>query len=309
MNSQNRMRAVGLAFIAAALLWLPGSPATAHAAVSVVATTPELAALVREVGGDSVEVTAIAKPLQDPHYLDAKPSHMVTLNRADALFFTGLELEVGWLPLLIQGARNPDLMLVDLSEGISVLGKPAGSVSRASGDVHPLGNPHYWADPRNGAIMASTIASALKRADPDHAADYDRRLIAFRDKLQAKLPGWEGKLAPYKGTAVLDYHTTWLYFTQWAGLNVVNQIEDKPGIPPAPGHVQTVMAQIKRDKVRLLIQTNYVDPKVGDFLNRRTGIRVLALPATVEGEPGIKTWFDFFDQIVARVADALRQSA
>jgi ABC-type Zn uptake system ZnuABC Zn-binding protein ZnuA len=294
-----------LPLLAVLLFVATASAPQAWAQVKVVATTPEIAALVRDIGGGAVEVTALAKPLQDPHYLDAKPSYMVTLNRADVLFFTGLELEIGWLPLLIQGARNPDLDLVDLSTGIEVLGKPTGPVSRAEGDVHPDGNPHYWLAPRNGAVMAATIAAALKRADPDRGPDYDARYAAFRDRLGTKLAEWEAKLAPHKGTAVLDYHTTWLYFTHWAGLNVVNYVEEKPGIPPSAAHVRSVMAQIARDKIALLVEPNYIDPKIGEFLNRRTGITVLHLPGTVGGAEGTATWFAFFDRVVSLVADAL----
>jgi zinc/manganese transport system substrate-binding protein len=293
--------------VAAPILLATAAPA--HSRVNVVGSTPEIAALVREIGGDLVSVLAIAKPLQDPHYVDAKPSFMVHVNRAAVLFYTGLELEIGWLPLLVQGARNPGLVAVELTQGIEVLAKPIGPVSRAEGDVHPLGNPHYWLDPRNGATMAATIAATLKRIDPEHGADYDRNLGAFKATLERKLGEWEGQLAPHKGTRVLDYHTTWLYFANWAGLVIANQIEAKPGIPPAPGHVRTVMAQIGQEKLRLLLQPNFVDPKVGEFLARRTGIRVLSLPATVEGEPGIRTYWDFFDTVVSRVAEALRQPA
>ena len=157
--------------------------------------------------------------------------------------------------------------------------------------------------------QSKIFEDTLKRIDPAHAAEYDRHLAAFREKLARKLSEWEASLAPFKGAPILDYHTYWTYFARWSGLAIVNQIEAKPGIPPTPSHVQGVMAQIPREKVRLLMESNYIDPKVGEFLARRTGIKVLALPATVEGEPAIKTYWDFFDQIVSRVSEALRQPA
>lgn len=303
MISTQRIPALASAAIAFGI-WLGAAPA-AWAEVRAVASTPEIAALVREIGGELVTVQTIAKPLQDPHYVDAKPSYMVHVNRAQALFYTGLELEIAWLPLLIQGARNPDLVTVDLSQGIQVLQKPEGPVSRAQGDVHPLGNPHFWLDPRNGAIMAATIADALKRIDPKNAAAYDGRLAPFRETLRRKLGEWEAKLAPFKGARVLDYHTAWFYFSHWAGLVVANQIEDKPGIPPSAAHVQNVMAQISHEKIALLFQSNFNDPKVGEFLSQRTGIRVVRLPQAVGGEEGADTWFHFFDVVVSRVAETL----
>ncbi|MCH8841915.1 MAG: zinc ABC transporter substrate-binding protein [SAR324 cluster bacterium] len=279
---------------------------SAQANLNIVATTPEIAALVREVGGDRVSVRSISKPLQDPHYVDAKPSFMVHVNRADALFFIGLELEIGWLPLLIQGARNPDLMTVELSRGIAVAGKPTGPVSRAGGDIHPQGNPHYWVDPRNGAIMAATIAETLQSLDADSAVYYGQRLAAFRETLSAKMDEWLLLLAPYKGTPIVDYHTAWVYFAAWAGLNIRNQVEAKPGIPPTPSHVQGLMTQIAQERIPLILQANYLDPKISDFLARKTGIHVLRLPATIGGEEGIASYWDFFDTVVMRIADALQ---
>jgi zinc/manganese transport system substrate-binding protein len=282
---------------------LMASAIPARAEINVVATTPEIAALVREIGGDRVSVFAVAKPNQDPHFVDAKPSFMVRVNRAQALFFNGLELEMAWLPLLIQGARNPDLVAVDLSEGIAVRDRPAGTVTRAQGDVHPLGNPHYWYDPRNGPVMAASIAATLKRLEPDQAAYFDERSAEFRRTLDTKLAEWSGRLAPLRGMRVIEFHPKWSYFANWAGLVIANDVESKPGIPPSAAHVKALLEQVSAEKIPLLLQDSFNDPKVGEFLAQKTGIRVLSLPTSVGGADGADTWFGYFDT-VARMLSA-----
>lgn len=290
--------------LGAALGW---AGAAARAEVDAVATTPEIAALVREIGGGTVSVEAIAKPLQDPHYVDAKPSFMVDLNRADALFFNGLQLEIGWLPLLVQGARNPDLVKVNLSRGVEVRGVPTGEVSRAEGDIHPEGNPHYWMDPRNGRIMAAAIADTLAGLDPGNAEAYRERLAAFEARLAARLAGWASRMAPHRGTPVIDYHTYWVYFAAWAGLDIRGQVEAKPGIPPTASHIRSLIARIRQEGIPLVVQANYLDPRVVHFLERKTDIRALRLPATVGGAEGTGSYWDFFDTVVERIATALEQ--
>ncbi|HWH75985.1 MAG TPA: zinc ABC transporter substrate-binding protein, partial [Candidatus Binatus sp.] len=220
------------------VILLLASSAQAAEPIAIVTTTADIAAIVKAIGGDRVAVESIAKGFQDPHFVEAKPSFVRVVNRARMLFNVGLELEVGWLPLLIQGARNPSMIVVDLSSGIAVLEKPTGPVSRAQGDVHPLGNPHYWLDPRNGVIMARRVAQELKNVSSADGALFDQNLKNFESEITTKRKRWEEQMAPFRSAQLVTYHKEWEYLMNWLGLEVIGYVEDKPGIPATPRHLE-----------------------------------------------------------------------
>jgi len=222
------------------------------AKVRVVTSVPTLAAIAEEVGGDKVEVEGLAKGYQDPHFVDSKPSYVLLLNKADLLLYTGLDLEIGWLPVLITGSRNSKITStaspgrLDTSTLIlNILEVPNTKVDRSMGDIHPGGNPHYWLDPRNGIATANGIAERLMEIDPENSSYYDERLGDFVKRLNAKIQEWDKKLAPYRGTEIVTYHKSWVYFSDWAGFKEVGYIEPKPGIPPSPSHAAELIRKMK----------------------------------------------------------------
>jgi ABC-type metal ion transport system, periplasmic component/surface adhesin len=274
--------------------------------VPVVTTTTDIAAIVKAIGGDHVAVESIAKGYQDPHFVEAKPSFVRVVNRARMLFNVGLELEVGWLPLLIQGARNPSLMVVDLSQGVSVLEKPSGPVSRAQGDVHPLGNPHYWLDPRNGVIMARRIAQQLKTIEPGDSAYFDQNFTAFESDLTNRRKRWEEQMAPFRGAELVTYHKEWEYLIKWLSLNVLGYVEDKPGIPPTPRHLEELVQTMQQRKVKALLASNYTNPNVPKSIADKTSAKLVMLASSVGGEESIRNYGDLFEAIVGKLAGALK---
>jgi zinc/manganese transport system substrate-binding protein len=275
-------------------------PSLAFAKLQVVATTEDLAAIAREIGKDQIDVTAISKGYQDPHFVDPKPSFLLKLGRADLMIIVGMELEVGWLPPLLQNARNSKILpgnagYLDASEGCHVLQKPTGTVDRSMGDVHPFGNPHYWTDPENGRVIAKHIAEKLSALDRSNAAQYAANLKQFEDRLSAKEKEWNTIAASFKGVKVITYHNSWPNFAEVFGLNIVNHVEPKPGIPASPAHVQDLINQIKRDKIPLLLIEPYFDEKLPQKIAAETGAQMLLFPPSVGGVKEIKTYFDLFD--------------
>jgi zinc/manganese transport system substrate-binding protein len=275
-------------------------PSFLWAKLQVVTSTEDLASIAREIGKDNIDVTAIAKGYQDPHFVDPKPSYLLKLGRADLLLIVGLELEVGWLPPLLQNARNSNILpgnpgYLDASEGCRILQKPTGTVDRSMGDVHPFGNPHYWTDPENGRIIARHIAQKLSELDGAHAADFQANLKQFEDTLTAKEKEWNAIASSFTGVKVITYHNSWPNFAEAFGLDIVNHIEPKPGIPPSPAHVQDLINQIRRDKVQLLLIEPYFDEKLPQKIAADTGAKMLLFPPSVGGVKEVKTYFDLFD--------------
>src|SRR5262245_4489372 len=287
-------------------LLLTISTASAAEPVSIVTTTADIAAIVKAVGGDRVAVETIAKGYQDPHFVEAKPSFVRLVNRARMLFSIGLELEVGWLPLLVQGARNPSLAVVDLSSGIAVLEKPTGPISRAQGDVHPLGNPHYWLDPRNGVVMARRVAEQLKTVAPGEASYFDQNLKSFETDWTSRRTRWEEQMAPFRGTELVTYHKEWEYLVKWLSLPIVGYVEDKPGIPATPRHLEELVQTMQQKKVKALLASNYTNPNVPKSVAEKTGAKLVVLASSVGGEEAIRNYGDLFDSIVGKLVGALK---
>lgn len=280
------------------------------APLTVVTTTPDLAAIAKEVGQDRIDVTSMASGLQDPHFLDPRPSFLVKLNKADLLIEGGLELELGWLPTLLASARNPRLRTgepgrLNASDGIELLGLLTGPVDRSQGDVHGKGNPHFLMDPMNGAIVADTIAERLCGLDAGGCASFKANARAFRGRIEGELVKWTTTMAPYRGAKVIVYHDSWPYFTKRFGLTTVGYVEPKPGVPPPPSHVSALTDLIKREQVPVILMEPYHERSIPDLLARQTGVRVVVLAPTVGGTPGAENYLALFDTDVARVAEAM----
>lgn len=283
----------------------------AAAALTVVTTTSDLAAIVTEVGGDKVTVTALARGYQDPHFVEAKPSFVLLLNKAQLLVVVGRELEVSWLPPLVTQSRNSRIQpgaagYLDASQQARILDMPSGPVTRAMGDVHPEGNPHYWLDPENGGRIAASIAAKLSALDAANAPVYAQRLADFQRRLAAAVQGWKGQLAPYKGLEVITYHRSWTNFADAFGLNVVGFVEPKPGIPPTPQHTLDVINAMNAQKVRIIIVEPYFDLKTPNSIAEKAGARVVVLPPSVGGVPPASDYFKLFDTDIALLIDAIK---
>jgi len=274
--------------------------------IFVVTTTSDLAAITKAVGGERVRVESIAKGFQDPHYVEAKPSYMRLVNQARLLFHVGLQLEIGWLPLLVQGSRNPALVQVDLSQAIAVLERVTGPVSRAQGDIHPEGNPHYWLDPRNGSIMARRIAQELRALAPSDGAAFEQNLKQFEADLLRRRQKWEERMAFFRGVEVVAYHKQWEYLANWLGLPIIGYVEDKPGIPPGPQHLANLVRTMQQRKVKALWVANFTNPNIPQSVAEKTGAKMVILPASVGGEKGIESYGDLFDALIPKVAGAFQ---
>lgn len=292
------------------------SAGLASAKVQVVTSIPDFASIAEEIGGDKVDVLSLAKGYQDPHFVDAKPTYVTRLNKADLLIYNGLDLEVGWLPILVTGARNSKISTLN-SEGnvdasvfiTDVLEVPSGPIDRSMGDVHPRGNPHYMLDPRNGIAVAKGIAAKLSEIDPENAPYYEENYERFAEHLKMKIKEWDEELAPYKGTEIVSYHKNLEYFTEWAGFKEAGFIEPKPGIPPTPSHVAELIKKMNSTGVKLVIASNYYPRKTGEIIAEKTGAVFLSIPTSVGGEDGIKTYTDLFDAIVGDISKALKKEA
>ncbi len=284
-----------------------GSPAFAQ--LRVVATTPDLASVAREIGGDRVNVVALAKPTEDPHYVDAKPSHIVTLNRADALIEGGAELELGWLPPLLENSRNSKISAgapgrIVASDGVKMLEIPT-SFDRSKGDVHSLGNPHFMIDPVTVRIIARNIANHFAQIDPKNAATYNGNLSRFNTKLDAKYAEWQRQLAPYRGARIVTYHKDFVYLADRFGLNVVDELEPKPGIAPSPAHLAQVIGKMKSTNAKVILVQPFQNRKTAETVARQTGAVVLDLPQQPGAAPNTNTYFDTMDNIVKSLAGGL----
>jgi zinc/manganese transport system substrate-binding protein len=290
-----------------------GAAVDAQAAVKVVATTEDLAALTREVGGDKVSVEALARGYQDPHFVEAKPSFILKLHAAQLLVAVGRELEIGWLPPLITQSRNAAVQpgargYLDASLTVRILDIPTGQVTRAMGDVHPQGNPHYWLDPANGRRIAQALQQKLSELSPGDAAYFAQRYADFDKRLAEAEKRWDALVAPYKGTKIVTYHRSWPNFAERFGIDVIGYVEPKPGIPPSPGHTLELMQDMKRQNVKIIAVEPYFDLKTPNAVARDTGAQVLVLSPSVGGVKEATNYIALFDYDLNLLVNAIRQT-
>jgi zinc/manganese transport system substrate-binding protein len=296
--------------VALAIAW--SGVARAQSKLNVIATTEDLASIGREVGGDRITIESIAKGYQDPHFVEAKPSFILKLQKADVLIVVGRELEIGWLPPLVQQSRNGKIQpgaegYLDASLGAQILEMPTGQITRAMGDVHPLGNPHYWMDPENGKRIAKEIADKLDQLRPNDRAYFDMRLNDFTARLDAAEKRWLAMMAPYKGTKVVTYHRSFPNFAERFGLEIVGYVEPRPGIPPTPQHTLDLMNEMKRQNVKIVLVEPYFDLKTPEAIGRETGAHVLVMPPSVGGVKEVPDYFKLFDYDINLFVDAMKK--
>jgi len=298
----------------AAVVTLPFAAAPgASAAINAIATTEDLAALTHEVGGDKVKVEALAKGYQDPHFVEAKPSFILKLHGADLLVVVGRDLEIGWLPPLITQSRNAKIQpgadgYLDASLTARILEIPTGALTRAMGDVHPLGNPHYWLDPGNGRRIAQAIQEKLARMSAADAPYFASRFADFDARLREAEKRWDAAMAPYKGTKVVTYHRSWPNFCERFGLDVIGYVEPRPGIPPSPSHTIELIQEMKRQQVKILLVEPYFDLKTPNSIGRETGARVLVMPPSVGGDKDVADYIQLFDHDLALLVAAIKET-
>ena len=296
-------------FFSAAAIFIASSSASAQ--LKVVATTPDLASIAREIGGNAVTVQALAKPTEDPHFVDAKPSHIVTLNRADVLIEGGAELELGWLPPLLESSRNSKIAAgapgrVVASTGIRMMEIPT-SFDRSKGDVHSLGNPHFLVDPVDAKIVAKNIADHFSQVDPRSASKYAANLAAFNNNVDTKTIQWVRALAPYKGSKVVTYHKDFLYFANRFGLSIVNELEPKPGIAPSPSHLANVIGTMKSQGVKVVLVQPYQNRRTAETVARQTGAKVLDMPEQPGARSNTPTYISMMDNLVNTLVAGLKK--
>ena len=287
--------------------------APARSAVNVMTSTEDLADLTLQVGGDKVKVESIARGYQDPHFVEAKPSFILKLAKADLLVVVGRELEIGWLPPLVQQSRNAKIQpgadgYLDASLTAKILEIPTGQITRAMGDVHPQGNPHYHLDPGNGRHIAKAIADKLSAMAPADASYFASRYADFDRRLAEAEKRWDAMMAPYKGLKVVTYHRSWPNFTDRFGLNVIGYVEPRPGIPPSPQHTIDLIAEMKRQNVKILIVEPYFDLKTPNSIGRETGAQVVVLPPSVGGEKAITDYVKLFDYDLDLLVKAIKET-
>ena len=297
--------AAGLSLLGILLAFSSG-----FAQLKVVATITDLQSITKLIGGEHVDAFAIATGFQNPHFVDPKPSYILKLARADVFMTVGLDLEIGWVPPLLNSARNSKIEkggegYVDASVNIPLLQVPT-SASRGQGDIHVFGNPHYWLDPLNGKIIARNIFDALVRVDPDHRPLYEANLKKFNETIDLKTKEWTDKMHPYAGTKIIAYHNEWPYFEQRFGLQIVDFLEPKPGIPPTPSQLLKVINEMKRDHIKIIIISPYFTTESADLVARSSGSKVVTLATSVGANDRIKTYYDLFDYNISQLLEALR---
>jgi zinc/manganese transport system substrate-binding protein len=302
-----------LLFAAAFAAGCLGAATDAAAAVRVVTSTEDLASIVRAIGGDKVSVESIASGRQDPHFVEPKPSFILRLSRADLLVFVGRELEVAWLPALVTQSRNARIQpgnngYLDASQNVKILDLPTGAVTRAMGDVHPQGNPHYWLDPANGRRIAQTIQAKLTQLSSGDAGYFAQQYAAFDRKLSEAENRWKSAVAAYKGLKIVTYHRSWSNFADAFGLDVIGYVEPKPGIPPSPAHTLTLIQEMKRQNVQIILVEPYFDLKTPNVIARDTGAKVLVMPPSVGGVPEASDYFRLFDYNIKLLGDAVKET-
>ncbi len=299
-----------LTFLAATLIL--GGSAFAAGPLKIVTTLSDLASLTKEVGGDKVEVQSLAKGYQDPHFVEPKPSFLMMLRNADLVEVVGLELEIGYLPPLVEQSRNGNILpgangYLDLSRGVEILDRPTGAVNRSMGDVHPMGNPHYWLDPANAVRIAMEIEQKLASMRPADAPYFAQRLNAFKVRINDANKRWLAELAPYRGAKIVTYHNSWPNFIKHFGLDVVGFVEPKPGVPPSPSHTLELINLMKAQHVKVITMEPYFDVKTPKSIADQTGAQLVILYPSVGGaKTGTDDYVQLMDTNVANLVKALK---
>jgi zinc/manganese transport system substrate-binding protein len=287
--------------------------ARAQGKLNVITTTEDLASIAREVAGDRASIESLARGYQDPHYVEPKPSFILKLQKADVLIAVGRELEIGWLPPLIQQSRNARIQpgaegYLDASLHAEILEIPQGQLTRAMGDVHPLGNPHYWLDPENGKRIAKDEADKFSQLRPNDRAYFEQRLADFTMRLDAAEKRWLAMMAPYRGTKVVTYHRSFPNFAKRFGLDIIGYVEPRPGIPPTPQHTLDLINEMKRQNVKLILVEPYFDLKTPNSIARAIGGEVLVMPPSVGGVKEVSDYFKLFDYDLNLLINAIKKT-
>lgn len=299
--------------ILAIALTLAATSTFAATKLNVVTTTSDLASITREVGGDRIDVTAIARGFQDPHFVEPKPSFLLLLQKADLLEVIGLDLEIGWLPPLLDQSRNANIRpgaagYLDVSRGVEILDRPTGAVNRSMGDVHPLGNPHYWLDPGNAVRVAIQVEKKLEELRPADAQYFQTRLNDFKKRMNDANQRWTQALAPFKGAKIVTYHNSWPNFVRRYGLTVVDYVEPKPGVPPSPSHLFDLITKMKAQNVKVIVMEPYFDHKTPQSVADKTGATLVVLYPSVGGaKSGTDDYFQLFDTNINALVNALKK--
>jgi zinc/manganese transport system substrate-binding protein len=303
------MKKIQQLFLAAIAVAAIASPA--HAALRVFACEPEWGALTQALGGNLVDVTVATSALQDPHQIQAKPSLIARMRNADLVVCTGAELEVGWLPVLMQQSGNSKVQpgqpgFFEAARNVRMLEIP-GSVDRSQGDVHAAGNPHIQTDPRNIASVATALGARLAQVDAANAAQYQQRTADFSQKWQQAIAKWNAQAAPLRGTAVVSQHKGFVYLYDWLGLKEVAVLEPKPGVEPSASHLQNVLSTLKGAPAKMVLYAAYQDPRASEWMSQNAGIPAVKVPFTVGGSEQAKDLFTLFDDTVARLLAAAQR--
>jgi len=280
------------------------------ATIRVVTTTQDTRSITELIGGNKVDVFAIATGYQNPHFVDPKPSYIIKLSSADMYVTLGLDLEAGWSPSLLTSSRNTKIQrgsdgYVDASVGVALLQVPS-SINRAEGDIHIFGNPHYWLDPENGKIIARNIATGLERVSPENKAYFEANLKTFNEQIDSRIKAWSAAMAPFKGTKIIAYHNEWVYFETRFGLHIVDFMEPKPGIPPTPSQLVKIIKEVKENNIKIIITSPYFSTASSDVVSKQTGVKTLTMATSVGAFDSVKNYYDLFDYDIKMITAALK---
>lgn len=299
-------------FITFLMVLMVHIPSSVHAKLNIVTTVPDLAAIAQAVGGDRVEVVSLSLPTQDPHFVDARPHLMLKLNRADLLLLVGLDLETGWLPTLTTGARNAKILpgspgYIDCSTFVELKEVPLTKIDRSMGDIHAGGNPHYLLDVDNVARIADGIALHMGKLDASAASLYRDNAKRFMEEARRRKMRWQEQFKPYRGTAIVEYHRSWIYLASFLGLRIVADVEPKPGIPPSASHVLHVMQTIRQEHVPLVLQEDFFSSRTAELIAQKTGASLVRLAIGTRFSEG-ETYFQRMETILEQIVSAMKRA-
>ena len=292
------------------LFWCIVTSALNATKIVVVTTTSDLKSITELIGNDKVDVSSIATGFQNPHFVDPKPSYIIKLSKADMFVTVGLDLETGWSPQLLSSSRNPKIQkgsngYVDASVGVTLMQVPS-SINRGEGDIHIFGNPHYWLDPVNGKQIAKNICDGLEKISPENKAFFEANLKAFNTKIDLKLEEWAIKMSPFKGSKIIAYHNEWCYFENRFGMNIVDFLEPKPGIPPTPTQLVKIISEIKSNSIKVIISSPYFTTSSSDVVSQQTGAKTVILGTSVGAFDSIKDYFELFDYDIDKLIQGFK---